>query len=404
MPRDSTRLVLMLTITGGLLSIGYGVMFTVLDDFRDSYGISESGLGLVVAAGFFTSFLAQITLAPLADRGHARRLVVAGLVIDALGLVVMAYGTTLPVLLGGRVLMGIGMGMASPAIRRVVIISDPQNLGRNLGRILSADVAGFAAGPVLSAILVGPFGIKAPFLVLAVVSVFMLLVVSRTGVAEETTPSTEKFALDLLRQRALAGAIVIGLAMFLMIGTFDSLWAVVMDDLDAPTWMANVGITIFALPLIILGPLGGKLAQRYGPFRLASLGLVVAALFMSAYGLLPAAWMLLAAGLFHSLSDGFTITGSGVAVGTVVHQERQAAAQGLLGGLQTLMGGLAATSAGWSYEHLGRGTTFVGCGVLMVGLVGLGSWLAGPAWHVRPGSEDMAGADILSGTGVPVPG
>ena len=313
----------MLTITGGLRSIGYGVMFTVLDDFRDSYGISESGLGLVVAAGFFTSFLAQITLAPLADRGHARRLVVAGLVIDALGLVVMAYGTTLPVLLGGRVLMGIGMGMASPAIRRVVIISDPQNLGRNLGRILSADVAGFAAGPVLSAILVGPFGIKAPFLVLAVVSVFMLVVVSRTGVAEERTPSTEKFALDLLRQRALAGAIVIGLAMFLMIGTFDSLWAVVMDDLDAPTWMANVGITIFALPLIILGPLGGKLAQRYGPFRLASLGLVVAALFMSAYGLLPAAWMLLAAGLFHSLSDGFTITGSGVAVGTVVHQEQR---------------------------------------------------------------------------------
>jgi MFS family permease len=218
----------------------------------------------------------------------------------------------------------------------------------------------------------------------------MLLMVSRTGVAETKTPATEKFALDLLRVRPLAGAIVIGLAMFLMIGTFDSLWAVVMDDLDAPTWMANVGITIFALPLIIFGPLGGKLAQRYGPFRLASLGLVVAACFMSAYGLLPAAWMLLFAGLFHSLSDGFTITGSGVAVGIVGPPDRQAAAQGLLGGLQTLMGGLAATTAGWSYEHLGRGATFTGCGLLMVALVGLGSWLAGPSWHSRPDPVDAA--------------
>ena len=383
----------MLTLTGGLLSIGYGVMFTVLDDFRDRYGISESGLGLVVAVGFFTSFIAQITLAPLADRGHARRLVVAGLLIDAVGLVVMAVGTTLSVLLAGRVLMGVGMGMASPAIRRVVILSDPENLGRNLGRILSADVAGFAAGPVLSAVLVGPFGIKAPFLVLAVASVAMLLVVRRTGVAEETSPATETFALDLLRNRPLAGAIVIGLAMFLMIGTFDSLWAVVMDDLHAPTWMANVGITIFALPLILFGPIGGKFAQRYGPFRLASLGLVIAACFMSSYGLLPAAWMLLGAGMFHSLSDGFTITGTGVAVGIVGPPDRQAAAQGLLGGLQTLMGGLAATSAGWSYEHLGRGPTFVGCGAAMVGLVVLGSWLAGDAWHVRPDRTVAAALD-----------
>ena len=47
-------------------SAGYGVMFTVLDDIRDQFGVSESHLGLIVAIGFFASFLAQVLLAPLA--------------------------------------------------------------------------------------------------------------------------------------------------------------------------------------------------------------------------------------------------------------------------------------------------------------------------------------------------
>ena len=74
--RSSPRLILVLQLTTALLAAGYGVMFTVLDDFRDKYSISETSLGLVVAIGFFTSFIGQVTLAPLADRGHARSLMV----------------------------------------------------------------------------------------------------------------------------------------------------------------------------------------------------------------------------------------------------------------------------------------------------------------------------------------
>jgi len=56
-----------------------------------------------------------------------------------------------------------------------------------------------------------------------------------------------------------------GSAVFLMIGTFDALWAIVLDDLDAGEVIANIGITIFVLPLIFLGASGGRLAQRVGP-------------------------------------------------------------------------------------------------------------------------------------------
>ncbi|HSH11380.1 MAG TPA: hypothetical protein VLA10_06300, partial [Ilumatobacter sp.] len=67
--------VLLFGLTTAVMSSGYGVMFTVLDDFRDEYGIQAEWLGLIVGVGFLTSFVAQIFLAPIADRGHARNLV-----------------------------------------------------------------------------------------------------------------------------------------------------------------------------------------------------------------------------------------------------------------------------------------------------------------------------------------
>ena len=104
-------------------------------------------------------------------------------------------------LLAGRFVTGVAAGMAVPAIRRIVIVADPVNLGHNLGRLLAADVAGFAAGPALSAVLVGPFGIPAPFIVIAVANVALLPFVVRTSVHESMEAPKQRFAFDLLRQR-----------------------------------------------------------------------------------------------------------------------------------------------------------------------------------------------------------
>ncbi|CAN0477730.1 unnamed protein product, partial [Phaeothamnion confervicola] len=187
------RRVLTFGLLTALMASGYGVMFTVLDDFRDEYGISGSWLGLIVATGFFASFLTQTLVAPFADRGYARRLVYAGLLFNVVGLIGMATSQTTAPLLASRFIMGLGVGMAYPAIRRIVILSDPTNLGGNLGMMLSADVAGFAAGPALSALLVGTFGLAAPFLVIAVLIVCCLPVVARVKVVESETAPASRF-------------------------------------------------------------------------------------------------------------------------------------------------------------------------------------------------------------------
>ena len=369
----------------GTSSCLYGVMFTMLDDYRNNFGIAESALGFIVGVGFFTSFLGQVSIAPLADRGRARRLIILGLTLEVIGCIGMAFGETFLILLVSRIIMGFGAGAALPALRRVIIVADPENFGRNLGRILSFEVAGFAAGPVFSVVLTAPFGIPGPFIFLATTISLFVLVISRIKVpetAKENHP-TERFAIDLLKNRAIASGILIGVALFFMIGVFDSLWVLMMDDLDAAQWMANVGVSVFVLPLILLGPFGGKFVQRIGPYRAGGFGMILGALFMAGYGLMPTPALMMIVFFFHSTNDGFFVTGAGVAVGTSAPLERQAGAQGLLGGMETLAGGVAASFAGVAYDHLGRATTFIGTGAIMLVLIASARILAGDNWHVR---------------------
>ena len=146
---------------------------------------------------------------------------------------------------------------------------------------------------------------------------------------------------------------MMGAAVFLMIGTFDALWAIVLDDLDAGELIANAGITLFALPLIFLGSYGGRLAQRIGPFRLGPLGLLLGAVFMFPYGLLPTGIAMFSVGVVHAISDGITVSSTGVAVAVAAPPARQAGAQGMLGAAETLTAGITAVVAGVLYSWAG---------------------------------------------------
>jgi MFS transporter, DHA1 family, tetracycline resistance protein len=379
---------LLLIAFGGLmasLAAGYGVLFTIVADYRDEYGISETAIGIVIGTGFIAGFLSQITIAPLADRGHARRLVLIGVGINVVGLLLMAIGTTLTPILIGRFISGIGIGAASPAVKRIVILADPTNLGQNMGRLLAADVFGFALGPAISAVLVGPFGIPSPFIVVAALTLLLLPIVARVEVEEAVDPPERRFALDLLRIRPFAGAVILGAVAFVMIGAFDALWDVVHKDLGTLDWIANLGITLFALPLIFLGPIGGRYAQTFGPFRLSSIGLFFASIVMFVYGFLPSGGLIFALAMFHAVSDGLTISSAGVAVGMVVPDDRQAGAHGVIGAAQAVSAGIMAAVTGALYQKFGQATAYASAAIVMAVMTTIGLWLARSAWGItRP--------------------
>jgi MFS family permease len=373
----------------GVLAAGYGVMFTMLDDWRREYGIQETGLSMIIAIGFFTSFVAQLTIAPLADKGHARKLLSLGMLANAVGAVMMAFGESLPAFLLGRFVMGLGAGIAIPAIKRIVIVSDPENIGRNLGRGVSIEVAGFAIGPVISALTVDAFNLAAPFIIITALTMVFGVIISQLNISETAVEdrTDERFALDLLKLRPVLGSILVGLALYVMIGVYDSLWVIMMDDLQAPNWVGNAGVALFGLPWIFFGTLGGKIAQRHGPLRVSAFGLAMGALYMTSYGFLSMPYLMLGIGLSQSILDSLTVTGTGIAVAQATPPERQAGASGLLGGMQTLTGGVSAVAAGVLYEHFGQAFAFSATGIVMALLVTVGCVLAGKQWLRKPSPE-----------------
>ncbi len=370
----------------GVLASGYGVMFTMLDDWRAEFGIQETGLSMIIAVGFFTSFIAQLTIAPYADRGHARKLMTVGMAANAAGALIMAFGTSLPLFLLGRFVMGVGAGIAIPAIKRIVIVSDPENMGGNLGRGVSIEVGGFAIGPVIAALTVDSINLAAPFILIAVLITIAGVIIARLDITETAIEdrTEERFAIDLLKNRAVLGSILVGIALYVMIGVYDSLWVIMMDDLKAPHWVGNAGVALFGLPWIFFGALGGRIAQKHGPLRVSAFGLALGSLYMTSYGFMTMPYLMLGVGLTQSMLDSLTVTGIGVAVAQATPPERQAGASGLLGGMQTLMGGVAAMSAGTMYEHFGQKFAFTATGVAMAILVSVGCFLVGKKWLRKP--------------------
>ena len=64
------------------LASGYGVLFTIVADYRETYGISGTAIGWLIGVGFIAAFFSQTLVAPIADRGYARRVIVAGVAIN----------------------------------------------------------------------------------------------------------------------------------------------------------------------------------------------------------------------------------------------------------------------------------------------------------------------------------
>lgn len=354
-----TGLILALQVVYGLLASAYGLMFTLLDDWRDAYGITESRLGAIIAIGFFTTFFSQVVLAPIADRGRTRDSVILGCALITLGAAVMAVGSSFAPLFAGRFASGIGIGLVLPAVRRVVIVADPGRVGRNLGRGVAIEVTGFAIGPLIALATVGPLGLRAPYVVMTALTASLTAFVAFLPVPEVPAEGRagERFAFDLLRRREFAGTVLLGVAFFLKIGVSDALWVVILDDIDTPSWMSTLSVASFALPWLLFGAFGGRVAQRIGAFRSALAGALGTVGFIAYYGVVGSPVAMILVSLVQISLDAFTILGVNIMVARITATERQAGAAGLLGGSQALTAGTSAIAAGVLYEQIGRAAT-----------------------------------------------
>ncbi len=368
-------------------SAGLASIIVLLAEIRRELGLSETGIGLAIASGFAAAFVACLAMAPHADRGRAPAMLRGGLALGIVGLVLLAVGQDLWHYMLGRAVFGFALGTAGPAARRTVIVADPGNLGRNMGRLGAWDVGGFVAGPMIAALLTAIGGFRFTFWAMAVALAALLPVAFR---AQPDTAARDDEGLGLkglLRIRRLVGAFFVVAAYFVFIGAFEAVWILEMDTRGATQTALAVGITLAALPIPLLSPLGGSLAQRYGARRWAIGGLVSITLLTTFYGIVPGVAALVAVTMVTSVLEGFTFPSAPMLVAAAVPENRQASAQGLMSAVEVATAAVAAVILAVIYDRHGDLTAWIVTAVTMAILLVIGAILTRPADHqrVRPG-------------------
>lgn len=267
--RGADRGLLPYQIVMGATTGSIGGIIVVLGPLRDEQGFSDTEIGIVVASGFLAAFVAQVALAPFADRGHGRAMAVTGVALGAAALGAMAVLDGIAAWAVSRAALGFSAGLVLPGLRRAASVMNPAKAGENLGRLMVGEVLGFVAGPVISAVMVTVGGLRAPFVAFAAGMVLFLPVVARLPADRGLTDARRRSSLDLLGRPRLQGALIMILGYFVVVGAFEAVLPVMFQDRGGDPMHTSIAFTMLALPIAVVGPRAGRIADRLGPARMA---------------------------------------------------------------------------------------------------------------------------------------
>jgi MFS family permease len=161
----------LLSITAGVFlgGIGGGIVFPILPILGLRYGLSPALLGLILAANRISRLACNAPVGAAVDRWGAKRPLVAGFLVEALGTGGFWYalrsGDPGAWFLAARVLWGLGSaGVFVGALTLALNVSRSDDRGTAVGLVRSALSLGTPAGLVTGGIIAGAWGDGAAFL------------------------------------------------------------------------------------------------------------------------------------------------------------------------------------------------------------------------------------------------
>lgn len=366
-----------LLLATGSIGIANSVVFSLLSNLQDKYGFSDAGLGLIAGSGFLVGLIGQILLAPFADRGHSKTLLLAGLGAAVLGSVLFAMSGSLVTLVASRAVVGLSNSLFLPAARAIAVSISPDNVAERLGTMSGIELAGFVTGPVIGGFLVGPFGLKVPFLVTGAFALAgaMLLAPRRLPqpFIDPMHAERNRIALDLLRLPRVRSGVLMSVALFLPVGFYDATLDVYLTDRGASDVLIGMTFLAYGIPFALLATAGGRLSDHRGAVRVAFVSTVLVGPLTAAYGLIAVPMVILVLTAIEGCLQALGVPASQSMVASAAPLGRAAAAQGLAGGSNLLIAAITAYSSGSLYKLVGPEWMYsiAGLGVVLCAVLSL---------------------------------
>ena len=349
-----------------------GVVFAYLADLQDRYGLTNLELGMIAAAGFVAGLASQLLLSPLVDRGHHRVVAWVSVLSAVGGAFGFVFAESAWSLVSSRALAGVSFGLFGLVARKALIGRDISGSGSKVGGLLSFAVAGFVSGPFLGAALSG-ISFDAPFLctgtLMAVLGPVAAVGISRSPIA--ATPVDYSDLLKLVRRPRVQAAILTHVSVWGLVGVFDATVDRYLTDVGLSSTEFAVGLLILGIPLMVLPPHAGALAERLGGGRVAVPALLLFAPAVILYGWVGGLWTFIVIGLAESVTESYSAMGAQVLVLEATGAEQAAMGTGLLEAIGLSMAAIAALAGPPLYGGIGPRWLFGGWGVICFVLVGI---------------------------------
>jgi EmrB/QacA subfamily drug resistance transporter len=395
-----------------LAAVSFGLFMIMLDNtivnvalpsIERSLHLKISELEWVVTGYALTFGALMLTGGKLADLLGRRLIFVVGLVIFTLSSLACGLAGSASVLIGARVIQGIGAALMNPATLSIITVTfPPRQRGTAIGIWAGVSALALAIGPLVGGLLterinwnwifyinvpIGALGILAAFAFIdesrdtsneqrpdipglftsalglfalsyalieannygwtstRIITAFAVAVVSLVAfVLLELRQRLPMLELGLFRNRGFAGAngvmLLVGLAMF---GVFFYVSLYVQQILGYSPVQAGASFLPWTVLIILIAPQAGRISDRIGPRPLVAGGMVLLAgslLWFSHMGLNESFWGLLPGMLLGGLGMGLAMAPVTAAAMSSVRPDKAGVGSAVLNSMRQVGGSL----------------------------------------------------------------
>ncbi len=279
------RLLAACTAAAAVLQIDGTLITVALPRAGHALSMGVHSQGLVLAIYFLAYALALWPGGRLVDRAGSRTVALTGLSIFAVGAAIGALSPSAGLLIGSRVIQGLGAGLVSPAAMAGAVSGfPPERRGTALGIWGAGSGMANLAGPLIGGALTVLVGWRADWwalVPLAAASAVAIWRLTPRGVAAQKTTASR-----LPRSPVIVGAtLVAALTFAVMIGTFFIAEQYLQDVAGYSPLGAAAVLIVVALLFGLAAPLAGRLADARGERLPLVAGLTLAGVALEILGI-----------------------------------------------------------------------------------------------------------------------
>ncbi|HEX7827995.1 MAG TPA: MFS transporter [Mycobacterium sp.] len=300
-----SRMALLLAFVSGAAVANVYYAQPLLDDLGSQLRMSAAALGWVTTATQGGYLVGLVMVVPLGDRFDRRRIILAQLVLTAVGLFGAAVAPSAWTFLAFSAFFGAASTVVQVITAFAAAASPPGRRGRTVGVVTSGVVIGILLARTVSGFIADLWGWRAVFAVAAVVmlgvAAWLAFVLPRDTIAKEVVPYRESITSVVtltMRDRAFRLRSLIGGLMF---ASFGAAWGSMALPLATTPWhLTTAQIGLFGI-VGAAGALGASGAGRWADKGRAEVatGAMLVAFLVSwvAIAQTPSSLLLLAIGL-----------------------------------------------------------------------------------------------------------